>query len=1358
MTKGRVKKIVLCLALVCAMALGTMQTSFAMNATGESSPETEDVSEITEDEDGNEETVESEEDETDDVLAGDQEEEPLEVPEEDTEDEQAEEIDDEPEYAEIILTYEGPDYTIGVICGADAEIDPDTELAVEEYDFDSKTYQARYEEAEEIYGWEDGEEPQARLFDVSLWQDGKEVEPAASVQVEITYLNAEAEDAETDEYTILHFADETEEIQPEITADEEGEHLSFEVSSFSDLMVLAGDGNYQYVILNIGNENGSYRDDSGNLNRNTGYWPYFPIAGSSGARYGYNGNPDGQSGYGGYGDDWRITAAIPVSYFTNDQLTITLPCDSDLPESDWHDDRSTFYIYGNQYSGNSISVLLPRDHAYDYTLVGWINIGTGEYISVRNGNAQVTINANDDNIFYADWVAATYNVGKNDGNVANTVSTDFVTVNMFDYNELFNLYSVENTLTGDDLGTYSTTSSANSRKEDWEIGEYFYDQPVGSSTRTRLGTTGSFAFYDGGSTAGENMTVQHFLGFPTGRGTQNSGTVGDHDSNDGNRVNISDHLHVTTANDPFFTDYLFNTNAQEDGIVGVHYVGTGDQLFKYGTVGDTIAEQEGYVGYYYYDSRYNAANYNQSEGRFYVYNDPSDVEGASYKEGFFPYNTYSDVLNDADGSVNYFFGMSMNVQIYLPDKVGTDGANMVSETEPMVFNFSGDDDIWIFVDDELVADMSGVHNKSYASIDFNSGEVTITTTDTAGNKHTPVTSSQGVEGVESIDGMDAGRHTLTVYYLERGGNSSNMIVSFNVAPSWDYETDSLQTVEVKKTWYDEDGNLIEDTSAYNLPAITVGLYESLTDEDYTKTSTGSGYEYSFEYTDLDGNTTTYLYETDSSGGFVSFTIGDQKFTDLDDDGWVVDGKGDPLAKLDSDETLWIITDTCVLNEENDWQYAWDLLDLDRKYCTKEFASDGAYKLKESSESTGLTTGAYWTPIGEDGIEGSVVGHSLWGPVILTDAAQHNESVGSLEEAEGFVVVCGEDGTLSLKSVMFSEHATFELTTDDEGTPYYHSRLGVCSAADIEALGSGALWYFEESGQYVTDISGSQVEAFYIYCTVGGTTYYLTVSNGTVTTSTAKSELFFYDSLGELIAYAASIVDPDLADELAVTIGNENGELTLRASSTTVPGDNDVRVYTLDESFEITKTSASYSNQLITYNMQIFKYEEGDPNKPLAGAEFVLSMTGDDGETYYAVAESVEDDGNTVYKVTSWTTSKDEATALTSGNDGYIRIQNINLGTYTLTETKAPAGYLLLSDSISFTLTIDTDGNVIITVTVDGDNEGIDAEGGTLRVANTSVVTLPNTGGEGVWLFLVLGLALVGVSLIVVRRRRRSLSA
>ncbi len=296
----------------------------------------------------------------------------------------------------FMLTYEGPDYTVTVRYNEEAELPEGAMLTGEEYDTRSETYIERYEEAKEFYGWEDGSEPKARLFDVSIWSDDEAVEPASEVEVifsffddnnDILTFSASKDDNETDDdnktvkdsgkfrYKVAHFGeDKTEKINSKTTYEEGESKVTFTLGSFSDIMVLAtneDDEDTQYVILNIGNINGSWRDDSSNINRYTGYRPWATITGYNGANYDYYGNGTGTGslvGYGGFADDWRITVAIPADYFDGDKITITLPCDDDLPESDWHDDRATFYIYGDENDEeNAVSVLLPKENAYDYS-------------------------------------------------------------------------------------------------------------------------------------------------------------------------------------------------------------------------------------------------------------------------------------------------------------------------------------------------------------------------------------------------------------------------------------------------------------------------------------------------------------------------------------------------------------------------------------------------------------------------------------------------------------------------------------------------------------------------------------------------------------------------------------------------------------------------------------------------------------------------------------------------------------------------------------------------------------------------------------------------------------------------------
>ncbi len=908
-----------------------------------------------------------------------------------------------------------------------------------------------------------------------------------------------------------------------------------DVEASSDIMTLAaneGDDETQYVILDIGNINGSYRDDSGNLNRYTGYNPWATITGYNGANYDYYGNGEGTGsllGYGGYADDWRITAAIPAEDFEDKELTITLPCDSDLPESDWHDDRSTFYIYGNEGEDGAVSVLLPKENAYDYKLVGWINIGTGEYYSVKNGNAEATINTEDDNIFYADWEAATYNVGTDDGNVANTVETDFVTINLFDYNELFNLYSTNYTSEGDYNSAGSKATTANDKKEYWTIGDTFNTEPLGS---TQFENVGSFAFYDGPDARDE----VGMLGFPDNRMDQSNGTDGnqrDATEYQGNRVNITDHLGVTAWDDAFFTDYLFNKNAESDGVLGVDYIGQADQLFKYGKEGDEIAEENGYVGYYYYDSRYNSASYNQSEGRFYVYNDPTEVGDNSYPEGFYPYNYYGDSLDDHDGSVNYFFGMTMDVNFYLPNVVGKQNGNTV-DGKDMTFNFSGDDDIWIFVDDELMLDMSGIHNKSYGSIDFCTGAVSLQTTDTAGNiVYTD-------ENINDISGLAAGEHTLRVYYLERGGDASNMIVSFNVAPTWSYESDNVGTVTVDKEWQDEDGNTLTGTATAGCPDVTVGLYEK----------------------DDEGN---------------------ESLVEMP-----VDANGNPL--YENPVTLSYDADA----SDYGWSYTWELLNAEKvdagNYIVKETSTSSDYVLVQENDELSKYDFDCWTIVGETEIETWLQSHedvdTSTGEypryqVVLTDAASDDA-----ETTYGQAVyIDASSGTPSIGShkLTFSRHPEETTIEDPDGFETTDGVYGVIGNAEVSACDPSVIWYLE----YAEVPEGDVLDVFHICYEVDGTTYYLAVqydgeedSEPELVISTVKDQSvddgyydeFYCDEWGELRLYNL---------QYRLVLSSTDGSISVAAIDQDHYEHNNIKIYTLSTLEDTPYYSWTFVNRLQT---------------------------------------------------------------------------------------------------------------------------------------------------------------------------------
>ena len=193
------------------------------------------------------------------------------------------------------------------------------------------------------------------------------------------------------------------------------------------------------------------------------------------------------------------------------------------------------------------------------------------------------------------------------------------------------------------------------------------------------------------------------------------------------------------------------------------------------------------TGYYEYDSSKNFATLEES-GDFTVYNlpyKPGNTEAATPK--FLPFN---DLANDAntlagDGKENYHFGLNVGFEFIQPE---SGMAEWNGEESAMRFEFTGDDDLWVFIDGVLVLDMGGVHDAQEGYIDFNTGEVWVSKVwdgdEKSQNLEDIFRAALGDTWVE--DNMTDGRfndytaHTFELYYLERGKGGSNCRMRFNI--------------------------------------------------------------------------------------------------------------------------------------------------------------------------------------------------------------------------------------------------------------------------------------------------------------------------------------------------------------------------------------------------------------------------------------------------------------------------------------------------------------------------------------------------------------------------------------------------
>lgn len=309
-------------------------------------------------------------------------------------------------------------------------------------------------------------------------------------------------------------------------------------------------------------------------------------------------------------------------------------------------------------------------------------------------------------------------------------------------------------------------------------------------------------------------------------------------------------LSNTTTQPGFSLDYLFN-GQNSSGVIGQYknltnlFYKDADGLYHFSNKNDTIILE--------------------NDGTF------SHTPGYS---SFLPLNYM------AGFGKNFWFGMDLSLNFKIPQGHTINGKNMV-------YNFYGDDDLWVFIDDVLVLDIGGIHPGLWGSIDFTTGTVTEgwIYSETEGLPHEQAKLQSG-ESTTTIQQrfLEAGKtwnnsvgslHSMKVFYLERGYGGSQCGMEFRLPVE---STKKKTNITANKVWVDNN-----NSSNIRPTQVTVDLYRDNQVIDTVNLNSGNGWKHTWN--DLLYQEDTKVYTYDVRERSISGYSGSVKKSGNNDVGW-----------------------------------------------------------------------------------------------------------------------------------------------------------------------------------------------------------------------------------------------------------------------------------------------------------------------------------------------------------------------------------------------------------------------------------------------------------------------------------------
>lgn len=692
--------------------------------------------------------------------------------------------------------------------------------------------------------------------------------------------------------------------------------------------------------------------------------------------------------------------------------------------------------------------------------------------------------------------------------------------------------------------------------------------------------------------------------------------------------------------------------------------------------------------------------------------------------GFFPFDHKGTggITNNNDYAADYGFGMRFDVDFNISNGGYTANGN------PTVFEFSGDDDVWVYIDGQLVLDLGGAHKPAVGEINF----ATLTSTAKTGTDNNYGSNVNGYFGNNAVFGKNKNEyfnnndpsqvHTLTLFYMERGMSESNLKFGYNFMP--------ISQFSGKKTV-----NVDNVNPALYTDAMTVASNDQF-DFSVKTSSSQSGY-YSAatykDYTFIDANYNIYNYNTGSSGLYtlknLESSLFDSQFT-----------VGDYFKVSE------------IPNSYNTFVYdaKWNATDLiSNAPISVGKGTDSAFRFSSIQQSDTVSTA---------NVELEYINTTKVSPLTLKKNVvdDNGNTIGSSETFDFTILVDLYGGTnyaaypleYSLNGdtyaldlygkVTLRAGQTITINGIPQGASYKITESNKSGYTLVSSSGATGKIGSSESAAVFNNKQSNTSQNLYAVKTLdggkpGNNQFTFTLSSNEDgsnvlqrKTNNADGNVIFdalnYNTKGTYTYYIREVngsdisINYDTAVYKAVVTVSDGAGGSLETSVKYYKNNSEV-------------SQASFNNTYRTARVNVIK-KDADNSKTLAGAEFKMVAAKEENGKW------VEDTTSRFYKTAGPTASNGKAT-----------FTDVPLGEYLIIETKAPDNYELSSEAVHVTVSRDTlieSGGALVL------NKDI-------TFNNADTPPLPETGGAGTIIFVVIGLALIGIAVVLFIRMKKNKS-